>query len=261
MKFNGRNIHIGANVQIGANVRIGDNTTIYDNVVISDDVTICNDCVIGEPTHSYYRDKSYFNPPTTIGAGSLIRSHTIIYSGSTLGRSFSSGHRVTIREHTVFGDNCRVGTLSDIQGHVVFGESVWLHSNVHICSGSVVEDFVFMYPYTVLTNDPHPPSEELSAPVVMRFAQLGVNTLVLPGVVIGRHSLTGAGSVVTRDVQEYSLVVGNPARKLKDVREITSETGSEALYPWPYRFDRGMPWQGVPFERWMSNQHGDLTLD
>ena len=88
MKFNNRNVHIRPDAVIGQGVKIGDNTTIYPNVVIGDDVTICNDCIIGEPLSSYYTDGAYINPKTIIGNGSLIRSHAIIYCGSTFGAGF-----------------------------------------------------------------------------------------------------------------------------------------------------------------------------
>ena len=100
MKFNGRNLFISPKAQIGQNVKLGDNCTIYDGVEIGDNTIICNDCVIGEPLNAYYRDPSYVNPPTVIGPDSIVRSHTIIYAACTMGKGFSTGHRVTIRENT-----------------------------------------------------------------------------------------------------------------------------------------------------------------
>ncbi len=114
MKFNNKNITISSKSEIGKNVKIGDNSIIYDNVIIEDNAVICNNCIIGEPDANYYKSEDYENQQTTIGEGSLIRSHTILYAGSSFGENFSTGHRVTIREETVFGKNCRVGTLCDI---------------------------------------------------------------------------------------------------------------------------------------------------
>lgn len=251
MKFNNRNVNISPHARIGSNVRVGDNTTIYDNVVIGDGSTIANDCIIGEPQHAYYSEPDYVNQETVIGAGSLIRSHALIYSGSILGDGFSCGHRVTIREKTVFGSHCRVGTLCDIQGHATFGEYCWLHSNVHIGQNSTVGSYVFIYPYVVFTNDPTPPSSVCMGPTVGDYSQIAVHSILLPGVQIGRHCLIGAGSMVSRDVDDYMLAVGNPAKMVKDVREIRSRETGQPHYPWPLYFERGMPWEGIGYENWI----------
>ena len=250
MKFNNRNTYISPSAKIGLNVKIGDNTVIYDNVIIEDDCTICNDCVIGEPNADYYTNSKYENPQTVIGKKSMIRSHCIIYAGCRFGNSLSTGHRVTIRENSVFGNNCRIGTLSDIQGNVKFGNHCWLHSNVHIGQKSIVGNFVFIYPYVVFTNDPTPPSEVCIGPVVEDYAQIAVFSVLLPGVKIGKHALVGAGSVVSKNVNDFELVLGNPAKKVKDVRDIKSRETNESYYPWPINFNRGMPWSELGFEVW-----------
>lgn len=254
MKFNNRNVFISPKAKIGKNVRIGDNSTIYDNVEIGDGTTICNDCVIGEPVGDYYNNDEYENSLTKIGANSLIRSHTIIYAGCELGCNFSTGHRVTIREFTRFGKNCRVGTISDIQGFATFGDYCWLHSNVHIGQKSTIGNFVFIYPYVVFTNDPTPPSDICVGPTVGDYSQIAVFSVLLPGVIIGKHCLVGAGSVVGRNVEDYQLVVGSPAAFKKDVRDIKSRETGEQHYPWPNRFSRGMPWHGIGYENWLDQQ-------
>ena len=132
MKFNNINRNISSKAIIGKNVKIGDNTIIYDNVVIGDNSIIANNCIIGEPLNEYYLTDTYKNLETVIGENALIRSHSIIYCGSTFGNNFSTGHRVTIRENMVFGDHCRVGTLCDFQGYSEIGDYCWFHSNVHI---------------------------------------------------------------------------------------------------------------------------------
>ena len=255
MKFNNRNVFISPNAIIGNNVKIGDNSTIYDNVSIGDNAIIANDCVIGEPTNDYYFNPNYINPPTTIGANALIRSHSIIYADCTIGLTFQTGHMVTIREKTVFGSNCRVGTQTDIQGHSIFGHHCWLHSNVHIGQNSTIGNFVFIYPYVVFTNDPTPPSNICIGPTVQDYSQIAVFSVLLPGVKIGKHCLIGAGSTVSKDVDDYQLVLGSPAKMVKDSREIKSNETGESHYPWPYRFDRGMPWEGIGFEIWKKEEN------
>lgn len=254
-KFNNINVRISSSAIIGQNVRIGDNTIIYDNVEIGDNTIICNDCVIGEPLNAYYSDgHSYENPKTLIGADSLIRSHTIIYAGNTMGDYFQTGHRVTVRETNVFGSHCSLGTLDDIQGHCHFGDYCRLHSNVHIGMHSTLGNFVFVYPYVVFTNDPTPPSEVCIGPMVGDFSQIATGSILFPGVKIGRHCLVGAGSSVTKNVPDFQLVLGVPAKVIKDVREIKDRETGEAHYPWPYQFERNMPWQGKGFDNWINGE-------
>ena len=253
MKFNNKNITISDSAIIGKNVRIGDNTVIYDNVIIGDNSFICNDCIIGEPLADYYSEKEYHNPPTIIGEGALIRSHTIIYADSIFGSNFSTGHRVTIREKSKFGNNCRLGTVTDIQGYVEFGDNCWLHSNVHIGQQSKIGNFVFIYPYVVLTNDPTPPSNICIGSEIGDFSQIAVGTVLLPATKIGKHCLVGAQSLVGGIYEDYSLIIGNPGKRIKDVRELKSKDTGESHYPWPKNFNRGMPWEEEGFENWKKN--------
>lgn len=254
MKFHDK-FTLGKNVKLGKNVRIGDGTIIYDNVEIGDNSVISNNSIIGEPLNDYYQNVQYENPRTVIGSSALIRSHTIIYSGNTIGNNFSTGHRVTIREHCEIGDHCSIGTLSDIQGHVKFGSYCRLHSNVHIGQKSVLGNFVFVYPYVVFTNDPTPPSELCVGPKVGDYSQIATMSVLLPGVAVGEHALVGAGSIVSKNVADYSLTVGNPAKHIKDVREIKSRATGHSHYPWPKNFDRGMPWQGLSYDEWLEKNY------
>ena len=254
-KFSNSGVCISPSAKLGQNVRIGDRTIIYDNVEIGDNTVICNDSVIGEPLNTYYNEGDcYENPKTVIGPNSLIRSHTIIYAGNIMGDYFQTGHRVTVRENTVFGSHCSLGTLDDIQGHSQFGDYCRLHSNVHIGMHSTLGNYVFVYPYVVFTNDPTPPSDICAGPTVGDFSQVATGSVLLPGVKVGRHCLVGACSSVTKDVPDYKLVVGVPAKVLKDVREIKDRETGEAHYPWPLRFERNMPWQGVGYEQWIINK-------
>jgi len=253
MKFNGRNIYISPSARLGQNVKLGDNCTIYDGVEIGDNTIICNDSVIGEPLAAYYRDPDYINPPTIIGPDSIIRSHSIIYAACTIGRDFSSGHRVTIREETSIGVGCSIGTLSDIQGQAKIGDYCRLHSNVHLAQGSTIGNFVFLYPYVVMTNDPYPPSTDIRGGFVGSYTQVGVHAVILPGMKVGENCLIGANTVVNRRVPDYSLALGDPVKVVMDVRKYVV-MGKGNPYPWMKRFDRGMPWAGIGFDAWMQQQ-------
>ena len=107
--------------------------------------------------------------------------------------------------------------------------------------------------FVVLTNDPYPPSCDLLGVSIQAFAQICTGARLMPGITVREHALVGANSLVTKDVQSFSCVVGNPARHAKDVREIKLKNGAHA-YPWPLRFERGMPWEGIGFEHWNAKR-------
>lgn len=252
MKFNNRNVFVDKTAVIGLNVKIGDNTIIYPNVSIGDNTIICNDCVIGEPPSTYYKDTdNYVNPPTIINANSLIRSHCIIYAGSEFGEGLITGHRATVREKAQFGKNCLISTLVDVQGNCEVGNYSRLYSNVHVSELTKLGDYVFIFPFTIFTNDPQPASDNLLGSIVGDFSIITVHCSVLPGVKVGSNCLVGANSVVSRDLEDYSFAIGSPAKKKLDIREISSkENPEQKYYPWPNHFERGMPWEGIGFNQW-----------
>lgn len=254
MKFNKKNIQISPTAKIGLNVQVGDNTIIYDNVVIGDNTIIANNCVIGEPLNAYYNSQhNYSNPETIIGENSLIRSHTIIYAGCSIGDYFQTGHRVAIREYSVFGNNCSVGTNSDIQGYCTIGKYCRFHSFVNIGQKSEIGDYVFIYPFVVLTNDPTPPSEDLIGVKIGDYTQLAAGCILLPGSSIGQHSLVSANSTVGGSFDNDSFISGNPAKKIGTLSKMPffNQKGKRH-YPWPYNFNRGMPWAEIGYDEWIK---------
>lgn len=246
--------HIGENVVLEDDVYLDFNCIIRDNVTIRKGTTIGANCVIGEYTSDWYASHSREARPTVIGENSVIRSGSIVYSGVTLGDHFQSGHQVTIREDTVLGSHCSIGTLSDIQGHCRIGSYVRCHSNVHISQASQIEDYVWIYPYTVLTNDPTPPSEQEVGVVVRRFAVIATGSILLPGVEVASDSLVAAGAVVTKDVQPGTVVGGNPAKVISTIDKIKNHITGEPVYPWRQTFTRNMPWAGIGYNRWEELQ-------
>lgn len=237
------------NVTLGSGVKIGHGAIIYPNTVIGNNTFIGPYSIIGEPTGSYYKNSidhpgKYDFKTTIIGQDSVIRSHSIIYEDVEIGNGFQTGHRVTIREKTCIGDYCSVGTLTDIQGYTLIGNYVRFHSNVHIGQHSKIEDFVWIYPYVVLTNDPYPPIGKLKGVVINEFAQIFTSSTILPGIIIGKNALVGAHSVVTKNVDAEMLVVGNPAKVRCSIRDIRDENGNP-VYPWKDHLNeyRGYPWQ------------------
>lgn len=261
MKFNKKNIIIGKNVIIGENVKIGDNTIIYDNVVIGDNTIVSNNCVLGEPTANYYINKNYINELLIIGKNSLIRSHTIIYAGSKLGDFLETGHRVTIREKTICGNYCMFGSYVDIQGYCKIGNYSRFHSYVNIGQYSNIGDYVFIYPFVVLTNDPTPPSNDLVGVYIDDYSQITTASILLPGTHIGKFCLVAANSVVGGKFEDDSFIAGNPAKFIGKLSKMPFfNKNGKRHYPWPYNFDRGMPWQGIGYDKWLKKNNKNKNI-
>jgi acetyltransferase-like isoleucine patch superfamily enzyme len=266
------NVIMGENVQIGNNVTIksgcilednivlGDNvyidygTIIHSNVTIDEGTTVGVRCILGEYVADFYEDRINKKHPLHIGKQSLIRSETIIYGDNDFGAYLQTGHRVTIREHSQIGEHVRIGTLSDIQGYCEIQDYVNMHSNVHIGQKSLIKRFAWIFPYVVLTNDPNPPSNSMLGVTIEEFAVVATGTVVLPGKTIANGALVGAGSIVTKDVSEDAIAVGNPAKEHGKTEKIRDRETGEQIYPWRYTFDRGMPWAGIGYDEWSKKQ-------
>ncbi len=249
MKFNNRFEVIGNNVKIGKDVRIGDNTVIYDNTEIYDGAIIANDCIIGEPSVDYYFNDKYSNKKTVIGKNCLIRSHAIIYNGNSIGSDVSTGHRIMLRENNRIGNNCKIGNYTELHGNVTLGQYTRLHSSVCIVENSIIGNYVWIAPGTILTNDYTPPSSNFISPFVDDYTFIAVNCVILPGVKIGKHCLVGASTVVTKNIDDYSVCVGSPGKVISDIREFKIK--GKKHYPWPENYDKGLPWEGIGYQKWM----------
>ncbi len=153
-----------------------------------------------------------------IGNNCLIRSGTYIYENNLIGDNFVTGNKVNIRESNVIGDNVSIGSHSIIEHNINIENNVRIHSNVFIPEYTILKNGCWIGPNVVLTNAKYPnqehTKENLDSPFIDENAVIGANTTILPGVLIGKNSLIGAGSVVTRDIPENSIFAGNPARRL-----------------------------------------------
>lgn len=205
--------------------QIPETSKIYPNVEIGEGAQIGDFCIIGLPP----KGKAPGELPTRIGKNAVIRSHTVIYAGNTIGDNFNSGHAALIREENRIGDDVSIGSHTVIEHHLEIQHGVRIHSQAFVPEYTVLETGCWIGPNVVFTNALHPLCKRvkdcLKGATVRSGAKIGANSTILPDVEIGANSLVGAGSVVVRDVEPETVVAGTPAKRLKDVWDLTCPYG------------------------------------
>ncbi len=178
------------------------------NVQIGKDARIDKNVILGyEPGRKIKISKAI------IGKGAIIRSNTVIYSNTKIGDGLETGHCVTIREQNKIGNNLKLWNNSTIDYGCIIGNNVKIHNNVYVAQYTIIEDDVFLAPGVMIANDRHPVCARcMKGPTIKKGARIGINATLMPHIIIGRNSLIGAGSVVTKDVPENSVVCGAPAK-------------------------------------------------
>lgn len=154
----------------------------------------------------YVHESSYIDDPCQIGEGTKI------------------WHFSHIMKNSIIGEKCNIGQNVVISPDVVLGNNVKIQNNVSVYTGVICEDDVFLGPSCVFTNVINPRSfierkEEYRRTVIQKGASIGANATIVCGNAIGRYAFIGAGTVVTKDVPDYALVIGNPAKILGYVCE------------------------------------------
>ena len=148
-----------------------------------------------------------------------VHESSIVESGATIGEETKVWHFCHIFEKAVIGKKCVIGQNVMIANKVILGDNVKVQNNVSIYEGVICESDVFLGPSMVFTNVINPRSavnrkNEYKTTLVERGATIGANATIVCGITVGKYALIGAGSVVTKPVRSYALVVGNPAKQI-----------------------------------------------
>ncbi|WP_330214217.1 acyltransferase [Pseudomonas sp. AM8] len=140
-------------------------------------------------------------------------------SSSDIGENTRIWQYCVVLDGAKIGKNCNLCAHTLVEGGVIVGDNVTLKSGVYLWEGTLIEDNVFIGPNATFTNDLMPRSRvrpEKFKGITIKFgASIGANATLLPGISIGRMAMVGAGAVVTKDVPDFAVVVGNPAKIIR----------------------------------------------
>ena len=198
--------------------------TVYPGTVLGDGVKVLENAVVGKqpalsPRSSAKREAL---PPTEIGDGTVISTGAIVFAGSRVGARVILGDQSCVRERVTIGDDVVLGRGSLVENDTTIGAMTKIQADAYITAYSTLEEHVFIAPCVVTTNDnfmgcTEQRHELMKGPTIRRGARVGGGAVLCPGIEIGEEAFVGAGAVVIKDVPARAVVVGNPARVLRDV--------------------------------------------
>jgi|LWDU01.1.fsa_nt_gi acetyltransferase-like isoleucine patch superfamily enzyme len=235
----GKNCDVGENVTL-KNVKIGNNCKIGNNVFLKS-VSIGDNCIIQDNSvigyssvtgHYYDQTQSKENNDELnnlhhriiIGNNILIRTGVTIYVDVNIGDNCWINHNAIIREKVTILEDSTIGSNTIIENNVSIGKRCVIHNNTMVCAETLIESFVFIGPGVSFTNN-SPIGHLRDLPSTINGAKLrlgcaiGGGATICPGVEIGQEAIIGAGAVVTKNIPSRIIVIGNPAQKIKDVKQ------------------------------------------
>lgn len=230
----GRAIADGAT--IGERVYLGHNVVVYPGVRLDSDCIVMDGAVLGRlpiPNRTTTRPVQAEFRELSIGFGSTIGANAVLYTGTTIGADVLIGDLASIREGCRIGDGVVLGRGVMVLYDCSIGNFSRIQDQAHIVGNMTVEEHVFIGMGVITTNDNDiyrtrfglAPAR-FRGPTVRRLAVIGAGTTMLEAVEIGTGAIVGAGSVVTRDVPQWTMVMGTPARS---VRPIPQEWRTQVL--------------------------------
>ena len=203
---------------------IAASAVVYPGTVIGEGCKILDGAVVGKqpslsPRSTAKREEL---EPAELGAGTIVSTGAIVFAGTNIGARVIVGDQACVRERVTVGDDVVIGRGSLIENDTTIGELTKIQADAYITAYSTLEANVFIAPRVVTTNDNFMGRTErrhalVAGPTIRRGARIGGGAILCPGVEIGEEAFVGAGAVVIKDVPPRVVVVGNPARILRDV--------------------------------------------
>jgi acetyltransferase-like isoleucine patch superfamily enzyme len=197
---------------------------VYPGTVLGEGVKVLEHAVVGKQPSLSPRStaKRESLPPTEIGAGSIVSTAAVVFAGTRIGARTIVGDQACIRERCDLGDDVVVGRGSLVENDTSIGALTKIQAHAYITAYSTLEDNVFIAPCVATTNDNFMGRTErrhelMKGPTIRRGARVGGGAILCPGIEIGEEAFVGAGAVVVRDVPPRAVVVGNPARQIREV--------------------------------------------
>jgi acetyltransferase-like isoleucine patch superfamily enzyme len=203
---------------------IAPSAIVYPGTVVGEGCKILDGAVVGKPPTLSPRStaKREELPPAELGPGTIVSTGAIVFAGTRLGARVIVGDQACVRERCVVEDDVVIGRGSLVENDTTIGTLTKIQADAYITAYSTLEESVFIAPCVVTTNDNYMGRTEdrhalIKGPTIRRGARVGGGAVLCPGVEIGEEAFVGAGAVVVRDVPARTVVVGNPARVLREV--------------------------------------------
>lgn len=221
---------MGEGVRIGSGVHFGAYVVVHDGTVIGDGCSIEDHAVLGKrprlARHSQAVGREF--EALVLEAGVSVGVGAVVFAGARVGRDSILGDQTFVRERSRIGERTVIGRGSVVDNDVRVGARVRVQTNVYLTAFTTVEDDVFVGPGAITTNDNtmsrHGPEAPLAGATLRRACRVGGGVVLTPGVEVGEEAYVAAGAVVTCNVTAHAVVMGVPARV---VREVPVEDGLE----------------------------------
>jgi UDP-2-acetamido-3-amino-2,3-dideoxy-glucuronate N-acetyltransferase len=213
---------LSPSARVGDGVVFGAHVVVHDEVEIGDGVTIEDGAVLGKrPRLAPGSAAAGAVEPLRIAAGATICCGAVVFAGAEIGAGAIVGDQAYVRERARIGEGTVIGRGSAVDNDVVVGARVRVQTSVYLSAFSVVEDDVFVGPCATTTNDDAmgrvARGTRLRGATLRRACRIGGGAVLTPGVEVGEEAFVAAGAVVTRDVPARAVVIGVPARVVREV--------------------------------------------